>query len=178
MGGTSLAVRLAIWFALTLIAGAEFFVPAGVQASPPSAASLQTEQAQPSPGRALPQGLPGAAVSAVPKSGHPAAAASEMGRLRLDLSSMLFVFMLATFVGLQVIGRVSRLLYTPLMSLTNAISAIAVVGAIIVTGGDHPPFITLLGAIAIFASTTNIVSGFLITHRMLRMFKTGKADKP
>ncbi len=83
----------------------------------------------------------------------------------------LFVFMLATFIGLGVITRVSRLLHTPLMSLTNAISAIAVVGSIVITGGNHPPFITILGAIALFASMTNIVSGFLITDRMLKMFK-------
>jgi NAD(P) transhydrogenase subunit alpha len=83
----------------------------------------------------------------------------------------LFVFMLATFIGLGVITRVSRLLHTPLMSLTNAISAIAVVGSILITGGDHPPIITTLGAIALFASMTNIVSGFLITDRMLKMFK-------
>ncbi len=89
----------------------------------------------------------------------------------LDFVSMLFVFMLATFIGLMVISRVSRLLHTPLMSLTNAISAIAVVGAIIVTGTEHPWYITLLGAIALFASMTNIVSGFLITDRMLKMFK-------
>jgi NAD(P) transhydrogenase subunit alpha len=84
----------------------------------------------------------------------------------------LFVFVLATFIGLGVIRRVSRLLYTPLMSITNAISAIAVVGSIIVTGADYPPTIRLLGAIALFASMTNIVSGFLITDRMLKMFKT------
>ena len=88
-----------------------------------------------------------------------------------DYISLLFVFMLATFIGLGVIARVSRLLHTPLMSLTNAISAIAVVGSILVAGPDHPPFITLLGAIALFASMTNIVSGFLITDRMLKMFK-------
>src|SRR5687767_10473496 len=87
------------------------------------------------------------------------------------LPTMLFVFMLATFIGLGVITRVSRLLHTPLMSLTNAISAIAVVGAIAVAGSDHPFYINLLGAIALFASTTNIVSGFLITDRMLKMFK-------
>jgi NAD(P) transhydrogenase subunit alpha len=92
---------------------------------------------------------------------------------RTDLPTMLFVFMLAAFIGLGVITRVSRLLHTPLMSLTNAISAIAVVGAIVVTGGDHPWYITLLGAVALFASTTNIVSGFLITDRMLKMFKRG-----
>ena len=89
----------------------------------------------------------------------------------LDYWSMLFVFMLATFIGIGVIRRVSRLLHTPLMSITNAISAIAVVGSIIVTGSDHPFHIRLLGAIALFASMTNIVSGFLITDRMLKMFK-------
>jgi NAD(P) transhydrogenase subunit alpha len=73
---------------------------------------------------------------------------------------------------------VSRLLHTPLMSLTNAISAIAVVGSIIVTGSPkYPPFIRFLGAVALFASMTNIVSGFLITDRMLKMFKTRKAGK-
>ena len=85
---------------------------------------------------------------------------------------MLFVFMLATFVGLQVIQNVSRLLHTPLMSLTNAISAIAVVESISITGADYPTPIRILGVIAVFASITNIVSGFLITDRMLKMFKT------
>ncbi len=81
--------------------------------------------------------------------------------------------MLSTFIGLGVILRVSRLLHTPLMSLTNAISAIAVVGSIIVTGTESNPVpIRLLGAVALFASMTNIVSGFLITDRMLKMFKT------
>ena len=93
------------------------------------------------------------------------------GAATLDYWSMLFVFMLATFIGIGVIRRVSRLLHTPLMSLTNAISAIAVVGSIIVTGSDHPLPIRILGAIALFASMTNIVSGFLITDRMLKMFK-------
>lgn len=86
--------------------------------------------------------------------------------------STLYVFVLATFIGLGVIRRVSRLLHTPLMSLTNAISAIAVVGAILVTGGNNPPVIRLLGAVAVFASMTNIVSGFLLTDRMLKMFKS------
>jgi NAD(P) transhydrogenase subunit alpha len=88
-----------------------------------------------------------------------------------DFWSQLFVFVLATFIGLGVIRRVSRLLHTPLMSITNAISAIAVVGSIIVTGADYPPHIRLMGAVALFASMTNIVSGFLITDRMLKMFK-------
>jgi NAD(P) transhydrogenase subunit alpha len=88
-----------------------------------------------------------------------------------DFWSMLFVFVLATFIGLGVIRRVSRLLYTPLMSLTNAISAIAVVGSIVVVGADYPTTIRILGGVALFASMTNIVSGFLITDRMLKMFK-------
>ena len=89
----------------------------------------------------------------------------------IDYWGMVFVFLLSTFVGLGVIRRVSRLLYTPLMSLTNAISAIAVVGAILVAGPDYPIEIRVLGLIALFASVTNIVSGFLITDRMLKMFK-------
>ncbi|MCC6950411.1 MAG: NAD(P) transhydrogenase subunit alpha [Phycisphaerales bacterium] len=94
------------------------------------------------------------------------------GEGNLDLVGMLFVFMLATFIGIGVIRRVSRLLHTPLMSLTNAISAIAVVGAIIVSGGEeYPLVIRVMGAVALFASMTNIISGFMITDRMLRMFK-------
>jgi NAD(P) transhydrogenase subunit alpha len=89
----------------------------------------------------------------------------------LQLFSMLFGFMLASFVGYYVIQNVSRLLHTPLMSLTNAISAIAVVASIIITGEQKTLFATVLGAIAVFASMTNIVSGFLITERMLKMFK-------
>ena len=101
------------------------------------------------------------------------------------MPTLLFVFMLATFIGLGVITRVSRLLHTPLMSLTNAISAIAVVGAIGVAGHQHLAggkpvlsYLNVLGAIALFASMTNIVSGFLITDRMLKMFKQKPQDKP
>jgi NAD(P) transhydrogenase subunit alpha len=89
----------------------------------------------------------------------------------LELWSMLFVFMLATFVGFQVIQNVSRLLHTPLMSLTNAISAIAVVGSILIAGEQASDLTTILGTIAVAASMTNIVSGFLITDRMLKMFR-------
>lgn len=89
----------------------------------------------------------------------------------VDLWSMLFVFMLATFVGFQVIQNVSRLLHTPLMSLTNAISAIAVVGSILIAGEQESTLTTVLGTIAVAASMTNIVSGFLLTDRMLKMFK-------
>src|SRR6188472_327614 len=89
----------------------------------------------------------------------------------LDLWSMAFVFMLATFVGFQVIRNVSRLLHTPLMSLTNAISAIAVVGSLIIAGEEKTILGTALGTIAVAASMANIVSGFLITDRMLKMFR-------
>ena len=89
----------------------------------------------------------------------------------LDLWSMLFVFMLSTFIGFEVIRSVSRLLHTPLMSLTNAISAIAIVGSILLAGSHHDRMTTILGTIAVAASMTNIVSGFMITDRMLRMFR-------
>jgi NAD(P) transhydrogenase subunit alpha len=95
----------------------------------------------------------------------------------VDFWSMSFVFLLATFVGLDVIRNVSRLLHTPLMSLTNAISAIAVVGSIIIAGEQKTTFSTVLGAIAVAASMTNIVSGFLITDRMLKMFKKREPGK-
>ena len=84
----------------------------------------------------------------------------------------LYVFMLSAFLGFELIKRVSPLLHTPLMSLTNAISAIAVVGAILITGAEHASTLSrVLGFIAVVASTTNLVSGYLITDRMLRMFK-------
>jgi NAD(P) transhydrogenase subunit alpha len=93
--------------------------------------------------------------------------------------SDLYVFMLAAFLGFEVIRRVSPLLHTPLMSLTNAISAIAVVGSIILLGEKDATTLTrVLGFIAVVASTTNIVSGFLITDRMLKMFKKKDAAKP
>ena len=95
-----------------------------------------------------------------------------------DLELGLFVFMLATFIGLEVIRKVSPLLHTPLMSLTNAISAISVVGAIMITGAEHATMLSkVLGFIAITAVVTNIVSGFLITDRMVKMFKKREGHK-
>ena len=105
------------------------------------------------------------------------AAQAEHASTSVDYWPMIYVFALATLIGLGVILRVSRLLHTPLMSLTNAISAIAVVGSIIVTGSDYPDEIRLLGAVALFASMTNIVSGFLITDRMLKMFKERRSAR-
>jgi NAD(P) transhydrogenase subunit alpha len=88
-----------------------------------------------------------------------------------DLEPKLFVFLLATFLGLEVIRRVSPLLHTPLMSLTNAISAIAIVAAIQVISESGTNFSTFLGTMAVIAATTNIVGGFWITDRMLKMFR-------
>ena len=89
-----------------------------------------------------------------------------------DLATALMVFMLATFIGFEVIKRVSPLLHTPLMSLTNAISAIAVVAAIAIAAEQRTALSTWLGTIAVIAATSNIVGGFMITDRMLKMFKS------
>jgi H+-translocating NAD(P) transhydrogenase subunit alpha len=95
-----------------------------------------------------------------------------------DLFTSLYVFMLAAFIGFEVIRRVSPLLHTPLMSLTNALDAIAVVGAIILAGEHKTTLSTVLGTLAIIAATSNVVGGFLITDRMLGMFKTSRTQKP
>ena len=84
----------------------------------------------------------------------------------------LYVFMLAAFVGFELIRKVSPLLHTPLMSLTNAIASISVVGAIILSGEKDATMLTrILGFIAIVSATVNLVSGYMITDRMLKMFK-------
>jgi H+-translocating NAD(P) transhydrogenase subunit alpha len=97
--------------------------------------------------------------------------------VKLDLVTSLYVFMLAGFIGFEVIRRVSPLLHTPLMSLTNALDAIAVVGAIILAGSERNAFTTLLGTFAIIAATSNVVGGFVITDRMLKMFKSSGPRK-
>jgi NAD(P) transhydrogenase subunit alpha len=89
-----------------------------------------------------------------------------------DFISNLYVFILAGFIGFEVIRRVSPLLHTPLMSLTNALDAIVVVAAIIIAGRHETRLTLVLGAIAIAASFSNMVGGFLITTRMLHMFKS------
>jgi NAD(P) transhydrogenase subunit alpha len=95
----------------------------------------------------------------------------------MDLQSKFFVFMLATFLGIEVIRRVSPLLHTPLMSLTNAISAISVVAAIQVMAEGHTTFNTILCTLGVVAATTNIVGGFWITDRMLKMFRRETHDR-
>jgi len=95
-----------------------------------------------------------------------------------DLINDLFIVMLAGFIGFEVIRRVSPLLHTPLMSLTNALDAIAVVGAIVLVGEHKGRLSTILGTIAVVAATSNVVGGFVITDRMLRMFKSSRPTKP
>ena len=87
------------------------------------------------------------------------------------LISSLYVFALAAFLGYQVISRVPPLLHTPLMSATNAISAISVVGSIVTAGANYNKVSTILGLIAVISATINVVGGFMITDRMLKMFK-------
>ena len=83
----------------------------------------------------------------------------------------LYVFVLAAIVGYQVITRVPPLLHTPLMSATNAISGISLVGSLIAAGSRHNTVSTVLGTVAVVAATINVVGGFLITNRMLKMFQ-------
>jgi NAD(P) transhydrogenase subunit alpha len=89
----------------------------------------------------------------------------------------LYVFVLAAFVGYQVISRVPPLLHTPLMSATNAISGISLVGSLVLAGANYGTLATILGVVAVTAAMTNVVSGFMITDRMLRMFKRGDQDR-
>jgi H+-translocating NAD(P) transhydrogenase subunit alpha len=88
-----------------------------------------------------------------------------------DFTSHLYIFVLAAFLGLQVIRRVSPLLHTPLMSLTNALDAVVVVAAMIIVGRRENELAVVLGTIAIAASFSNLVGGFIITERMVSMFK-------
>jgi proton-translocating NAD(P)+ transhydrogenase subunit alpha len=83
----------------------------------------------------------------------------------------LYIFALATFVGYQVISGVPPLLHTPLMSATNAISGISLVGSLVTAGADYNLTSTILGFVAVTCATINVVGGFLITDRMLRLFK-------
>jgi NAD(P) transhydrogenase subunit alpha len=89
----------------------------------------------------------------------------------------LFVFALAGFLGFETIRRVPRLLHTPLMALTNALSAISLVGSIVVLGGQYTAYTTILGFVAVIASMINVVGGFLITDKMLKMFKPREKPK-
>jgi NAD(P) transhydrogenase subunit alpha len=93
----------------------------------------------------------------------------------LDLIPSLYIFVLAAFLGYQVISRVPPLLHTPLMSATNAISAISLVGSLVAAGANYNIVSTILGFFAVVCATTNVVGGFVITDRMLKMFKSRTA---
>src|SRR5215831_8744306 len=98
-----------------------------------------------------------------------------------ELEIGLYIFILAGFLGYHVITRVPPLLHTPLMSATNAISGISLIGSLVVAGANYNPLSTALGFAAVTCSSTNVVGGFLITDRMLKMFKrreeVGIADR-
>lgn len=81
------------------------------------------------------------------------------------------VFVLATFVGFEVINKVPPTLHTPLMSGSNAISGITIVGALIAAGEGHSTLATVIGFLALVFATINVVGGYLVTHRMLQMFR-------
>jgi H+-translocating NAD(P) transhydrogenase subunit alpha len=87
----------------------------------------------------------------------------------------LYIFILAAFIGYLVITQIPPLLHTPLMSTTNAISGISLVGSLVAAGAHYSPLSTILGFVAVTCATINVVGGFLITDRMLKMFKRGKS---
>jgi H+-translocating NAD(P) transhydrogenase subunit alpha len=90
----------------------------------------------------------------------------------------LYIFSLAVFLGYQLISRVPALLHTPLMSQTNAISGISLVGSIVAAGSEHGTITTILGTVAVTAASINVIGGFLITDRMLKMFKKTPGQPP
>src|SRR6266581_2290783 len=91
--------------------------------------------------------------------------------MTIELEIGLYIFMLAGFLGYHLISRVPPLLHTPLMSATNAMSGISLVGSLVVAGAAHSRLSTAFGFVAVTCSSTNVVGGFLITDRMLKMFK-------
>ena len=90
----------------------------------------------------------------------------------------LTVFVLAAFVGIEVISKVPTMLHTPLMSGTNAIHGVVIVGAILVAGSHHGDLTTVVGTIAVAFGASNVVGGFLVTDRMLQMFRRRDEDRP
>ena len=95
----------------------------------------------------------------------------------MDLLSLFTIFVLAIFTGVELINKVPPLLHTPLMSGSNGISGITIVGALVATGAGHTTLGTILGILAVISATINVVGGFMVTDRMLEMFKQ-KKDKP
>ena len=129
----------------------------------------------PSPGIEVPQ----AGASGEDQEAAESRAAEPLSSTSASLIASLYILILAGFVGFEVIGGVSPLLHTPLMSATNAISAISIVGALVIAGAWHYSDLLsrLLGFAAVVAASINVVGGFMITDRMLRMFKA-KEPRP
>jgi len=96
--------------------------------------------------------------------------------METTLIASLFVLVLAAFVGFEVINKVPPTLHTPLMSGANAISGITVIGAVLIAGGNNETVTTILGTVAVALATINVVGGFLVTDRMLEMFKKKEAN--
>src|SRR3954465_570410 len=94
-----------------------------------------------------------------------------------SLIQALYIFALSAFLGYLVLSRIPPLLHTPLMSATNAISGISLVGSLVVAGSNHGWFSNFLGFLAVTCATINVVGGFWITERMLRFFKRKEAAK-
>lgn len=108
----------------------------------------------------------------------PTAETSAVGGTLIDAQIVeVYVFLLAAFTGYQIITKVPPLLHTPLMAATNAISAISLVASLVIAGAERPLYINILGAVAVAAATINVVGGFVITDRMLKMFKKTEAPK-
>ena len=95
----------------------------------------------------------------------------------MDLLSLFTIFVLAIFTGIELITKVPPLLHTPLMSGSNGISGITIVGALVATGVGHTTLGTVLGILAVISATINVVGGFMVTDRMLEMFKQKKDKK-
>ena len=96
----------------------------------------------------------------------------------MDGVALLTIFILSVFVGFEVVSKVSTVLHTPLMSGANAIHGIVLLGGIIVTGVAETPLEVILGALAVLLGAINLVGGFVVTDRMLEMFKPKKAPVP
>jgi NAD(P) transhydrogenase subunit alpha len=119
----------------------------------------------------------GAAAAFIAATTSDAAATATASTLVDGQIVEIYVFLLAAFTGFQIITKVPPLLHTPLMAATNAISAISLVASIVIAGAERPLFINIMGMVAVAAATINVVGGFVITDRMLKMFKKTEAPK-
>jgi NAD(P) transhydrogenase subunit alpha len=122
-------------------------------------------------------GVATVAITLVSGSSTTAASGAAGGTLVDAQIVEVYVFLLAAFTGYQIITKVPPLLHTPLMAATNAISAISLVASLVIAGAERPFYINVRGAVAVAAATINVVGGFVITDRMLKMFKKTEAPK-